>query len=222
MTSLLGFLSVSCLLGALTVAVRWGTRRHDALGRPRDLPVWSISALVLVAVAAAIPGGLRRIEEHRLASVAAQLVGHRVTVHCQSTAGALVDAGSELGFVPYGEDGIPRPTTTLKRDPCRDLKHYLSSHKDQPSLAQVLAVHVLTHESMHMRGETNEAIAECEAMQRDAQTATLLGATPQQARHLARSYWLEVYPNMPDDYRTTDCAPGGPLDERLPTAPWAP
>ena len=222
MTSVLGLASAGCALGALVVAVRWSTRRRDALGRPRDLPVWSLSLLVLTAVGAAIPGALRRVEEHRLASVASRLVGRTVSVHCQSTAGALVDAGAELGFVPYDAAGVPRPTTTLKRDPCRDLKSYLNGGKDNPSTNQVVAVHVLTHESMHMRGETSEAVAECEALQRDELTATMLGANPKQARHLARSYWLLVYPQVADDYRTSDCAPGGALDEGLPTAPWLP
>jgi hypothetical protein len=57
-------------------------------------------------------------------------------------------------------------------------------------------------------------------VQRDAQTAELLGATPQQARLLAVAYWTDIFPRMPDDYRSTDCLPGGALDEGLPTAPW--
>lgn len=221
MTSVLGLASAGCALGAVVVAGRWATRRRDALGRPRDLPVWSISLLVLLSLAAAIPGSLRRIEERRLASVASQLVGHHVSVHCQTTAGALVDVGAELGFVPYDADGLPRPTTTIKRDPCRDLRHYLGGGKDDPSMDEVVAVHVLTHESMHMRGETSEAVAECQAVQRDQTTATLLGANPQQALRLAKRYWKLVYPQMPDDYRTSDCAPGGKLDEQLASTPWA-
>jgi hypothetical protein len=86
----------------------------------------------------------------------------------------------------------------------------------------VVAVHVLTHESMHMRGLTNEAAAECAALQRDETTAQLLGATAAEARSLARDYWLTVYPDMPSDYRDGGCVPGGPADERLDTAPWAP
>ena len=66
----------------------------------------------------------------------------------------------------------------------------------------MIAVHVLTHESMHMAGLTAEAEAECAAVQRDAQTARLLGANAQQAEFLSRAYWHGVYPDMPDDYRT--------------------
>ena len=59
-------------------------------------------------------------------------------------------------------------------------------------------------------------------MQRDARTAQLLGADPEQALRLARLYWTTVYPRMADDYRSADCRPGGSLDEGLPAAPWSP
>ncbi len=220
MTSLLTVASAGCALGAVGLGAWWASRRVDLLGRPRAFPVWSCLVLVIAAGALLYPGVQRHLEEKRLARAAAELVGHQVTVHCQTTAGALVDAGSELGYVPYDENGIPLQTTTLKRDPCRLLRAYLSGDRDHPSEDATIAVHVLTHESMHMRGETSEARAECAAVQRDEATAVLLGATVMQARDLARAYWTSVYPRMPDDYRSADCAPGGAMDEQLPTAPW--
>lgn len=218
--SLLTALSLALLLCAALVGGRWATRRVDGLGRPRAFPVWSVTVLVILALGAAIPGARRRTQERRLASVASRLVGHHVAVHCQTTASALVDVGAELGFVRYDEDGVPEARTTIKREPCGQLRRYAGSNKRRPSLDEVIAVHVLTHEAMHMRGETNEATAECEAMQRDAQTARMLGATERQAQGLARVYWRIVYPDMPDAYRTSDCAPGGRLDEALPDSPW--
>lgn len=213
-------LSLLCLAGAVAVATRWWVRRVDALGRRRPFPAWSAMLLVVLAVALAVPGAQRRIEEHRLASVASRLVGHDVTVDCQTTAAAFVDAGAELGYVRYGADGVPEARTLLKREPCKALRQYLRGGKDAPSEDQVVAVHVLTHEAMHMRGETSEAVAECEAVQRDARTAVMLGASADEGRALAVAYWRAVYPRLPDDYRTGECSPGGPLDEGLDTAPW--
>jgi hypothetical protein len=220
MTSLLGFVSAGSGLLAVGVLGNWSTRRRDSLGRPRAFPVWSVSLLTVLSVAALIPGAQRALEERKLARAATALVGHSVAVHCQSTAAALVDAGNELGFVPYDEDGVPLPRTTIKRDPCKALARYLGGAREHPSYDEVVAVHVLTHEAMHLRGETVEATAECQAVQRDRATAVLLGATPRQAEKLARTYWLTVYPEMPEDYSSAECKPGGALDENLSTAPW--
>jgi hypothetical protein len=214
-------LAAACVVAALAVAARWWPRRRDALGRPRRFPYLGVGALVGLALAVSVPTYLRHREEDRLSTVASRLVGSPVKVHCQSLGRELVDLGSELGYVKWGPDGVPEHETLIKRGPCRELHAYLASAKLQPSDDQVIAVHVLTHESMHMRGVTDEAAAECAAMQRDAETAKLLGADQAHALALARRYWLVMYPRMPDDYRNGSCAPGGALDEHLPDAPWS-
>lgn len=216
----LGFLSVGCALSAAGVMVSWATRRTDAFGRPRDLPVWSVSVLVLVAVLAAYPGAQRKVQERRLARVTTVLAGVGTKVHCQSTIAALVDAGAELGWVAFGEDGVPERETLIKQEACADLEAYRSGEKSHPTEDQVIAVHVLTHEAMHMRGEANESVTECQALQRDAITAKELGATQEQAVKLARLYWKVVYPYMPPDYWSEECRPGHALDEGLASAPW--
>lgn len=220
MASILGTVCAASGLVAVGVVGHWSTRRRDSLGRPRAFPVWSVSILAVLAVATAVPGLQRRIEERRLSQAASKLVGHAVSVHCQSTAAALVDVGNELGFVPYDSDGVPLPRTTIKRDPCNALRQYLGGRRGNPSRDEVVAVHVLSHESMHLRGETDEAVAECEAVQHDRTMATLLGATAAQAEKLALTYWLTIYPDMPQDYFSADCKPDGLLDKHLASAPW--
>jgi hypothetical protein len=137
-------------------------------------------------------------------------------VQCQSIGAAMTDAGAELGYVRWTAAGVPEHATTIKYEQCRDLRAYLSRHGRHPTPEQVIAVHVLTHESMHVRGELSEAAAECEAMQRDARMARDLGASPSDAAALAATYWRVDYPLMPDGYRTSDCRPGGSMDEHLP------
>lgn len=205
--------------GAVAVAVRWGMRPFDAIGRRRKFPTVTVVALAMVAVGLSVPTLLRHREESRLGKAASVLAGKSVSVHCQTFGQTFTDLSGELGYVKYGPDG-PESRTTIKRGPCKDLKNYYGGDQHRPSPEEIIAVHVLTHESMHMRGETNEAIAECEAMQRDAETAQLLGATPQEGLALARAYWLTDYPNMPDAYSSEDCKLGGSLDEQLPDPPW--
>jgi hypothetical protein len=212
--------AVALLASATVVAGRWLLRPRDGLGRPKPFPVVSVVALVLVGGGLLVPVVRHHRLEQRLTAVASDLVGAPVTVHCQTAGQEFVDAGAELGYVRWGPDGVPEHETLVKHAQCGELADYLRSGKDAPSEDQVVAVHVLTHEAMHMAGETAEAVAECQAVQRDARTAELLGATPDQARRLADAYYTGVFPRMPDDYRSDDCAPGHRLDEGLPTAPW--
>jgi hypothetical protein len=214
------WVALGLVLAAVVVGVRWYARRVDELGRPRAFPWISVVALVALAVATATPGLLRMRHERRLAAAASVLAGTRVAVRCQSFGGAFVDAGPELGLVCWRADGTPEPWTLIKRDQCRDLAAYLRSDKHRPSRAQVVAVHVLTHEAMHLSGQVAEAVAECAAVQRDARTARLLGASAADATRLAVTYWRNLYPLLPDGYRSPECGPGGALDEGLPDAPW--
>ena len=128
-------------------------------------------------------------------------------MHCQTLGQAFVDAGNELGYVKWGPGGVPEHKTLIKHDQCGYLRAYLRSSKSHPSLDQVIAVHVLTHEDMHMSGITTESLAECAAVQRDARMAELLGADPTEALALARTYWREVYPQMSSDYITGELRP---------------
>jgi hypothetical protein len=217
----LTWVAYALALAAVAAAARWYVRRVDELGRRRPFPAVSVALLALLTVAAAAPGVLRAREEHRLARAASDLAGRRVRVHCQTFGEEFVDAGAEIGYVRWRADGRPESRTVLKYEPCRDLARYLRSGKRAPTFEQVVAVHLLTHESMHLAGEHNEAVAECRAVQRDTRTTQLLGATFGQARALAARYWREVYPRMPEDYRSRDCAAGGALDEGLGDPPWA-
>jgi hypothetical protein len=215
-------LAVLAAIGAGGVAVRGYLRRYDTLGRRRSFPTISVSLLVVLAIVLALPTVLRDREQSKLDKVASVLVGAHATVHCETFGQTFTETNGDLGFVKFGPDGVPERHTTIMRGPCSDLRHYYGGDQSDPSPDEVVAVHVLTHESMHMRGQPNESEAECEAMQRDAETAQLLGATPQEGLALAESYRQVVYPHMPDNYRSDECKAGGTLDEHLPDPPWAP
>jgi hypothetical protein len=201
------------LTAAAAVCVRWSMRRADALGRARSFPFWSVALLVVCGGAALMPWFLRMRLEGRLSAAASEVAGFEVDVHCQSFGEAFTDVGAEYGFVAFGPDGVPEHKTLIKRDQCSSLQDYLRSDKTSPTREEVVAVHVLTHETIHMMGVTSEAETECLAVQNDATMAEELGASPGAARSLADSYWLAVYPRMPDEYRSLECAgPAGSAD----------
>jgi hypothetical protein len=218
----MGWVALALVAAAAAVAVRWYGSRVDELGRRRDFPLASVVLLAVLAAGAATPAVLHARQERRLAAVASALAGVRVTVRCQRLGAAFVDAGPELGYVRWQADGTPERRALIKRDACRDLAAYVRAGGRGPTRAQVVAVHVLAHEAMHMAGLVDEATAECAAVQRDARAARLLGASAADAAALAAAYWRTVYPSMPPGYRSAACRPGGTLDERLPDAPWSP
>lgn len=209
------------LLGlALLTTCRWLLRRRDSLGRRQPFPTITVGFCLVLALIAAVPLVRHARLEARLSDVSSSLVAAPVEVHCATFSEEWLDAGAELGRVAFGRDGVPERRAVIRWEQCRDLAAYLGSDRRAPSREQVVAVHIVTHEAMHMAGTTNEAETECRAMQRNAATARLLGAPPDGARALAGRYWREVYPHLVERYRSRDCAPGGPLDEGLPDAPW--
>ena len=214
------WLGLGLLISAAVLGLRWMFTRVDTLGRTRPFPLISVVLLVLAGSAALAPWIMRERLEDRLAKAASKVAGMTVDVHCQSFGEAFTDVGAELGYVKWGPDGVPERHTLIKRDQCGDLSDYLSSDKDTPTRDQVVAVHILSHETVHMMGEKNEAVTECLAMQRNAEMAQALGASPEHARALAAAYWEDVYPSMPDDYRSNECGPGLNLDAGLPDPPW--
>ncbi len=167
-----------------------------------------------------LPGlllGFFEFENHRaddlMTRTASALAGRDVHVTCQRLSGAFVDAGAELGYVAYdGPGGRPGDETVIKYDACQALYDWMGSDKQDPTEMQVISVHVLAHESEHLAGVTSESRAECYSVQTTERAARLLGATPAQARAIAVRYATEVYPRMPDDYRSDECHDGGRLD----------
>lgn len=214
--------AVGSLASAVVVAARCLLSGPDSLGRRRAFPVVTVVVLALLGGGLLVPVVRHHRLESRLSAAATMLVGAPAQVRCQSAGHEFVDAGAELGYVRYGTDGVPEREALVKRAQCRSLASYLASDRTSPDRAEVVAVHILSHEARHMAGTTNEAHAECEAMQRDAWAAQLLGATADQGHALARSYWREVYPTMNDTYSSPACGPGGELDEGLELAPWSP
>lgn len=217
---MLVFAGIAAALGAMALTVRWLVRRHDELGRARPAPVVAISLLLVVASVAAVFTWRHDRLEGNLSEVATALVGQPSVVSCQTVGASLVDAGGELGYVKWGPDGVPERQTLIKRDVCNDLAAFSRNPSADAPRDQVIAVHILTHESMHMAGERAESIAECQAVQRNAETARLLGASADVARRIAQRYYADLYPGQSADYKSADCASGRALDTKSPDAPW--
>jgi hypothetical protein len=173
---------------------------------------WSIA--VVVAVLVVLVGFEWRwtASVHQLSRAARTVAPAAEGVTCQRLSGTFGRVGADAGHVDAAADGSMERSAFLTYETCAALFSYLRSDKASPSIEQTTAVHVLTHESVHLTGQGNEALTECEAMQRDEAVARALGATVPQARALAETYAVAVYPQLDSRYRTPDCRSGGPLD----------
>jgi hypothetical protein len=153
-----------------------------------------------------------RSDQNDFSAIATRIAERDVSMECQRFSGALLDPTAEAGYVPFNADGSPTDTGRIERDACNDLRDYLRSSKASPTLNQIIAVQVLTHESYHLSGISDEATTECTALQHLDEVAVWLGASPQQARSLAERYYAEVYPRMPGTYQSSECVDGGKWD----------
>jgi len=191
-------------------------------------------ALVLVAVACGFVMHERKASlERRLGKVASTLAGRPAHVHCQGLVGETFDVTTEQGSVWFDAGGQPADTTDLKRPICAALARYRSD-VEGPAYGcvvsggtcparieeEVLAVHVLAHESRHLRGERSESLAECNALQTTAEAARLLGADPERAQATAAYVLVHIYPTMPPEYQEADCVNGEPRDLRPDDPVW--
>lgn len=170
------------------------------LGRPRSLFAVTLVALIL------IPSGIFEarwlIRENQGTEVVKVISekeeGH---LHCQRLSETFVDATQNRGHVMFDEPD----KAVIKFTSCQELFGYIESNKDNPTLKQIQAVHILTHEAVHVSGDFSESSTECKAVSLNVKTAQLLGATEQQAIKLAERYFTEIFPKMPSNYYSKDC-----------------
>ena len=159
-------------------------------------------------------------EQDRLAVVASTIVGHKVGVRCPNVFKKLVYANAEAGTVKFDEQGRPANYTDLAPETCDALRKLGSvdwSCLDTAACGYkefkvAWAMHTLAHESFHMRGIGEEAVAECYAMQTTATVAVALGVPSERAAQIQRWVWDKGYPNEPEEYSTPSCHDGTSLD----------
>jgi hypothetical protein len=203
------------LLGGTFLMLLW---RH--VKGTHSFPVWlTVVGLALTGLGAVEARWTWR--EHTYTQAVRDLTGRDdITVRCQRTLGYLVDVSGHMGYVPYPPDGSPPTVAYLRNDTCQALGSFVAGTGAKANPDQVRAIHVLTHEAMHLLDERDEAVAECAAMQRDAVTARALGADDRTGRLIARAYYRSWYGTVTSEYRSPECRPGGLLDEGLPEPPW--
>jgi|GEM_PF-2289447 len=175
---------------------------------------WKIFPVVIGLVAVLFTGNELRwaVFEEQLADAVGPGMGSaRASFACERLLRGAWASQGRVGHVWFDADGKPAGAAFLSADTCAQVKAWRGDPAGA-SLAQIVAVHTITHEAAHLAGVRDEAKAECLAIQRDTVTMTALGATPVVAAGQVKTYLSAVYPRLPDAYRSDQCADGGALD----------
>lgn len=190
---------------------------------PQPIYVPYLAAVLILAAAFAFPPLQRWYFEYFLGQRATMLADeHRAHVHCNTMFDTMVDP--EMLFA-----GHANPATgqiALQVPWCDTLRSYLR-HPERANRDELFALDIITHESMHVRGELNEARTECQAVQRNYRAAKLLGVPDAIAKQNAWDYYNFLYQErheiggLTGSYWSDECAPGKALDEHLPDSTWA-
>jgi hypothetical protein len=195
---------------------------------PTDMPLAKevskpyVSVLAVLALVAIWQPIQTQLFERHLSAIATELADSRVAdVHCNTAVDSLVDPDS----TNIGHASPDTGKIAFQYPWCNTLRAYLR-HPERADYEELESLNLLTHESMHVRGERNEAVTECQAVQRNFRTARLLGVAVRTAKRNAFEYYYSLYMRReqkegePDGYYSDQCAPGGALDEHLGDSSW--
>jgi len=190
---------------------------------PRPVSKSYVAIMLILAALLAWPPLHRWHFEHFLSAKATELAdNHAARVHCSTVFDAIFDPE-----MLAGGHADPRTGKIVIQPPgCTTLRSYLN-HPGRASESELWSLGLFTHESMHVRGELNEALTECEAVQRNYRAAKSLGVPDRIARKNALDYYKILYQRrstrgfMQAQYYSSECAPDKALDEHLSDSTWA-
>lgn len=182
------------------------------------MPIYKPYLLMLLILALAFawpPFNHWRTE--RFLTTKARMLSENINtiVHCNTLLDTLFDEEVRVG-------GHADPKTgyiVIQYPRCSVLMDYLK-HPDKANQEEIITLNIFTHESMHARGEYNEALTECQSVQRNYRSAKLLGVPDNIAKQNALIYYHNYYVKRTDGYYSKDCAPGKNLDEHLTDSTW--
>jgi len=206
----IGVLTVVAATLAVMSLVAWNrvvTRIETADGRGFRLVATAVLSLVTITAV------YFEAAHHQRQQLATEALGVLSTVdgvnaNCERFSEELFNLSSYQGYVYYDGSNVAH----LRRNVCHNLWDYAHGGRAHPTEGQIVAVHIVAHETMHINGIRSESVAECQAVQLNHLVAEALGATPEEARELQRRYYVDYYPHQRSDYRSGACAEGGELD----------
>ena len=180
-----------------------------------QIPVKLVVALSVLLVVIGGSEARWQFLQYSASSALKEVTGNpNARLQCQRLSESWIDMDS--GSIEGKVNSNDVNTANLKYRQCNDLFMWMQSwDKSSPSQAQMMAIHVLTHEGVHTTGQFNEAITECTAVQRDPMMTKALGGSEETGLALQKKYFETVYPKMPPTYLLSGCAIDQKFDSLL-------
>lgn len=194
-----------------------------------NAPAYGMLAIFLVALSAV---GWPQIKARQTEATVRPLV----TAIAERNAGArcpryITAFFGNAGSVTFDEHGNAADRTDLTAPVCEGAKFAFSAQGraalnclvtdgncSPEALQAVVALNVIAHEAIHLRGETDEAKAECFSIGEGDRIAQTVGLTPEHGRTIAWTHYAGMNHLTPPQYRVnpTWCAPAADLQTRPP------
>ena len=193
--------------------------------RPDPTPIYKpyITFWLILAILFAWPPFKYWRFERFLTPKATELADSRpAKVHCNT----IFDTFFDSNYLFAGHANFETGKITFQYPWCKRLMDYLD-HPEKANRHELVSLNIFTHESMHIRGEHDEARTECQAVQRNYRVAKLLGVPDSIAKKNALDYYHTSYMQRREagtfsaGYFSDQCAPGKAMDEHLSDSTWA-
>lgn len=164
---------------------------------------WLVIFMLIAPAGASAYFEYKWVETQKEISVAVKAISglKGAELQCQRMSEGFFDVWAHTKTLDSGSR-----TAGLKYNTCADLlSWYNGDTKSSPTPEQISAVHLLTHETIRISGQTDANLQECLAMKNDAAMALALGATTNQANYLAIYYKQNIHPDAAKKLKEVYC-----------------
>ncbi len=200
----------------LAVFFGWLIFRELISSTPKDsVSLGYMGVCLLLAVLSILKPASIWLLERKMTEVVHVLADNKPTkVRCEGVVESIFDRTpmTWAGYTYFDTGDV-----VFKAGWCKQLKRYLKN-PDKADQRVRYSVMLLVHEAMHVRGERDEQLTECQAIQRYYRTARMLGVPEDTAKKHGLLYYTTYFPQHP--YYSPKCAPGTSMDEELPDSLW--
>lgn len=193
-------------------------------------PGLGLLALFLLVLAAVLwPQVKARQTEAKIRPLASAIAGRDAGARCPRY---ITQIFTNAGSVSFDENGNASNRTDLTGPVCDGARFAFSSQGrreieacltgtgvcSDAAVTAIVALNVIAHESLHLRGETDEAGAECGSIAEGPRTAAVVGLSPVAGQMLGWTHAQGMNQFTPPEYRVTanNCEAVAALEQQPP------